>query len=521
MFTPCSTHIPFREVPAHVVFIRGGHRLRDPRTIKIVRQRPGLPPVTTTRRTKLYLQAGDQIRVAGPNVFTLTLDANRYRVPHGIMRLRCTPERIGMAATSPATTTLLPDLQQGSISVKAGPNKRRAAVLTREMLAFPTEPETHFNVTRNPQTSTTDAKTYDNPIVTARASDEQLRVALQPSYTSISNRRGIRLDVWPFPLSRLQRPVRPSDRLSEYWGDGAACATGCRGGYVQGWPLKPFHRQHAIRAGIDEVRPANLHVAVDIQANTNEPVYAIQSGYASPAATGSYGDYKVTVGGFTYWHIVPSVGVGRYVHAYRTVIGHVENRFGHMAFQQGGDNGYLNPLRPGGPLQPYTDSIAPVIGHPDIYPDGHVIVHAFDPQSFVHRRSYETPVLALAGLAWRLYAAKGRPLTGLNWALRASGYLSPGLKHVIFAPGAMNPGFACFSTQVVCIPNWAYNLAGGLTAPLPIGGLPDGRYRLTVYAEDFKGNRSALDDDFTLPLKAAAADLTQPEFGPLDAQPDP
>ena len=521
MFTPCSAHIPYRTVPAHVAFVRGGHRLRDPRTVKIVRRRPGRPPVTTTRRTKLYLQAGDQIRVAGPNVFTLTVGANRYRVPHGIIRLRCKAERIGTAATSPATTTLLPDLQQGSIGVKAGPNKRRAAVLTPEMLAFPTRPGTHFNVTRNPQTRTTDAKTYDNPIITARAGDEQLRVALQPSYTSISNRRGIRLDVWPFALARLQRPVRPSDRLSEYWGDGAACATGCTGADVPGWPLQPFHQQHAIRAGIDEIRPANLHIAVDIQANTNQPVYAIQSGYASPVATGSRGDYKVTVGDFTYWHIVPSVGQGQYVKAYRTVIGHVENGFGHMAFQQGGDNGYLNPLRPSGPLQPYTDSISPVIGHPDIYPDGHVIVPAFDPQSFVHRQRYQTPVLALAGLAWRLYTATGRPLTGLNWALRASGYLAPGLKDVIFAPGARNPGFRCFYTRIICIPKWTYNLAGGLIGPLPISSLPDGRYRLTVYAEDFKGNESARDDAFTLPLNPSSADLRQPEFGPLDAQPDP
>ena len=521
MFTPCTTHVPFLKVPAHVAFLRRGRRLHDPKTITIVKRRPGLPPVRTSRRTKLYLQAGDQIRVAGPNVFTLTLDGNRFRVSHGIMRLRCRLERIGATTMSPPAITLLLDLQQGSISVKAGSNTRRAAVLTPEMLAFPTQPGTHFNVTRNPQTGTTDAKTYDQPIITARASDEQLRVALQPSYTSISNRRGIRLDVWRFPLSRLQRQVAPSDRLTEYWDDGAACATGCRGGYVAGWPLKPFHQQHAIRAGIDEVRPGNLHVAVDVQANTSQSVYAIQSGHASPAATGSFGDYKITVGDFTYWHIVPSVGAGQYVHAYRTVIGHVENRFGHIAFEQGGDNGYLNPLRPRGPLQPYTDSVAPVIGHPHIYPDGHVIVAAFDPQSFVHRQSYQTPVLALAGLAWRLYTVKGRPLTGLNWALRASGYLSPGLKHVIFAPGAMNPGFACFHTRVVCIPNWTYNLAGGLTGPLPIASLPNGRYRLTVYAEDFKGNSSALDDSFTLPLPTTGADRLQPEFGPLDAQPDP
>ena len=50
---------------------------------------------------------------------------------------------------------------------------------------------------------------------------------------------------------------------------------------VPGWPLKPFHQQHAIRAGINELRPANFHVAVDIEAHNSQPVYAIESGYAA------------------------------------------------------------------------------------------------------------------------------------------------------------------------------------------------------------------------------------------------
>jgi hypothetical protein len=499
--------------------MRDGQRLHEPAPGK---HRPDKKRRTyTTTRTKLYLETGDEIRVDGPNIFTLRIDGNRYRIPHGIMQLRCRDERIGTTAANPATQTLLLDLQQGVINIRAGGNTRRAAVVTPEMLAFATQRATDFSVTRNPQTHATNAKTYNNPIIIARADDQAMRVALQPTYTGISDRLGIRLNVWPFSLSPLQRPVVSSDHLPEYWDDGGTCATGCGQGYVHGWPLKPFHQQHAIRAGIDEVRPANLHVAVDIQANNFEPVYAIQSGYAESAATGSYGDYKVNVGRFTYWHIVPSVADGQWVTAYRTIIGHVENGHGHIAFEELGDNNYLNPLRPGGPLRPYTDTVAPVIGHPDIYPDGRVIVPAFDPQSFVHQQSYLTPVLALAGLAWRLYNAQGRPLTGLEWALRASGYLPPSLKFVIFAPGAMNPGYACFATQFICKPNWVYNLAGGLTGPLPINDLVPGHYRLSVYAWDFHGNESALDDSFTLPLKASAASVLQPEFGPLDAQFDP
>ena len=122
---------------------------------------------------------------------------------------------------------------------------------------------------------------------------------------------------------------------------------------------------------------------------------------------------------------------------------------------------YINPLRPGGSLLPYTDTEAPIIGVPQVFSDGRVIVGAFDPQSFVDTRSsYETPVLSPAALAWRLYDARGHDLTGLQWGLRSSQVYPPGLQPVVFAPGAMNPGYNCFALQRRCIPNWAADPQG-------------------------------------------------------------
>ena len=104
-----------------------------------------------------------------------------------------------------------------------------------------------------------------------------------------------------------------------------------------------------------------------------------------------------------------------------------------------------------------------------------MIVGSFDPQSFVATGlPYETPVLAPASLAWRLYDAHGRALSGLEWAMRGSQNYPPSLKPVIFAPGAANPGFECFFTRRRCIPNWVYWLAGGLTPPLPLSRLRPG-----------------------------------------------
>jgi len=526
MIAPCTVHIPIKNIPARVVVIRGGKRLQNRATGPTLRRTTatgtstapsGSPP--PAQPESRFLQVGDQISVSRPARLTFSYDGNRYRLIHGSVTLSCDSVRIGRTVASPTTGVLAVQLKSGQVDVLSGRHAREALVLSPEMLAFATRPNTHFVVERNPGAPLTSAHTLDQLIVTADARSPKLRIDTRASYTALADRRGIRLNVWQFDLSRLQRATNRADHLPPFWA-GGFCTVGCLpAGTIPGWPLKPFHQQHAIRAGIDELRPANFHVAVDIEANNFQPVYAIQSGYASVAESG-YEDTKVTVGDYTYWHIAPTVRSGQYVVAYKTKLGAVENGFGHVAFSEGSDDAYLNPLRPGGPLRPYTDTEAPVIGVPEIFSDGRVIDHAFDPQSFIHKTSYLTPVLAPAALAWRLYNARGRAITGLEWALKSSGYISPSLKPVIFAPGAANPGFECFYTQLICIPNWVYNLAGGLTKPLPFGSMARGRYRLTIYAWDFAGNTSALDYWFNFPLGAAASDDSD-EFGPLNASFDP
>src|SRR4029077_19604939 len=98
----------------------------------------------------------------------------------------------------------------------------------------------------------------------------------------------------------------------------------------------------------------------------------------------------------------------------------------------------------------------PVIAPPQIRPDGSVTVGAFDPQSFVVRTTYETPVLAPAALAWRLFDGADRALTPLEWALRGTRHLPDGQTSTVFAPGARNPGFSCFALRRVCVPTWRY-----------------------------------------------------------------
>ncbi len=416
--------------------------LRHPHTADPRRMRTSRSSETRPRCTSAtFLQAGDEIRVPRPHAFTYSYDGNTFTVKHADVTLQCRNVLLYPGSKHARTMLLALTVNYGRAVVRSGIRPRRALVVSDEMLAFATEPGTNFIVQRDPHARSTRAWTLNHPIVAAKTYDQSLRINSRITYTAISDAKGLRLDIWPFSISPLQRRTTPVDGLPAYWADGLSCSVGCTApGAIAGWPLAPFHQQHAIRAGINELRPANFHVAVDIEAHNFQPVYAIQSGYASIRYAGT-GDVNVDVGNFYYWHINPTVSNGQYVAAYKTVIGNVLYGFYHVAFSEVDGGRYLNPLRPGGSLRPYGNTEPPIIGVPKIFSDGRVIVGAFEPQSFVATGfPYETPVLAPSSLAWRLYDAHGRALTGLEWAMRGSQNYPPALKPVIFAPGAIEPG---------------------------------------------------------------------------------
>lgn len=499
----CSVHIPIAGIPAHVRVVRHGRQLSAPPAPRTAAA-GGLRASIVNSTRGLYLQVGDRIRVTPPGRFTFSYAGNYFRIRDGRIGLYCRSLSLDPGAVRSRATGLAVGLQSGRVEVRSGAATRGALVLSPEMLTLATVPGTDFVVARDRAARRTWARTLNWPIVAASTSDQALRITTRVTYAAISDAQGLRLDIWPFSISSLQRSTTGADALVPFWADGQTCSVGCSApGAIPGWPIRPFHEQHAIRAGINELRPANFHVAVDIEATNFQPVYAIQSGYVHIRYPGT-ADVNVDVGQFDYWHINPTVSNGQHAIAYKTELGWVQYNFKHVALSEIGPQGqYLNPLRPGGSLRPYANTEPAVIGIPQVYADGRVIVGAFDPQSVVEKASYETPVLAPAALAWRLYDARGRDLTGLQWALRGSQNYPPALMPVIFAPGAADPGYDCFADRVRCIPNWVYWLAGGLTEPLPVGSLPPGRYRLTVYAWDWAGNTSALDYWLELPVRGA------------------
>jgi hypothetical protein len=302
---------------------------------------------------------------------------------------------------------------------------------------------------------------------------------------------------YPFAPPDGLRAAGPRDGLPDLWADGAPCATGCYPqGALPGWPMRPFHRPHLLNAGLNERRPASLHSGVDIVARDGTPVFAVQAGSAHLIATRGP-DARLQIGQFVYWHIRARVREGQQVSAYGEVVGTVLEGAGHLHLSEVSGDRYLNPLRPGGRvLSPWLDTAAPVVGRPRFKRGGRVLIRGFDPQS-TRRRGASTPVLGLAGLAYRVFDSHGRRVGPLQWALRGSRHLPDDKRRAIYAHGS-HPAHAKCSSRLrrPCRPNWVYRLAGGLAPRISLGGR--GVYTLTAYAWDWAGSVRALDTDVKL-----------------------
>jgi len=296
---------------------------------------------------------------------------------------------------------------------------------------------------------------------------------------------------WPFAAPGELRSASARDVLPPLYADGKACSVGCRApGAINGWPVRPFRRPHLLRAGLNELRPANFHLGVDILARDGTPVYAVQGGSARVVAA-SGPDARVRVGSFEYWHIRPLVREGQSVRPYAEVVGTVLRGAGHVHLSELRGDRYLNPLRPGGRvLAPWRDTARPVLGRPRFVSGGRVLIRAFDPVIGRGRSASRTPVLGLAGLAYRLYDEGGRR-GPLEWAFRGTQHLPDGLRRAVYAPGSRPSQAKCAALRHPCRPNWIYRLAGGLAPRLDVR--PRRAYRLTAYAYDWAGHRSALD----------------------------
>jgi len=129
------------------------------------------------------------------------------------------------------------------------------------------------------------------------------------------------------------------------------------------WPVKPFDRQHAVRAFLDDPRIAkdgssrSFHFGIDISVPDGTAVYAVEAGTVFMDSGEALGVIAPSGHGFAYWHIVPVVKHRQWVRRHQ-LLGRVGKGWEHVHFAERVDGHYVNPLRNGG-LGPYVDHTVP------------------------------------------------------------------------------------------------------------------------------------------------------------------
>jgi hypothetical protein len=422
-------------------------------------------------RRDMLLQPGARVTVRRAGRLALVRGRTRFVARGATLALTCTTMRLVRGTTRVET----PHHGGSHVRLAVGRTETRALLRATTLVA-----------TRGPATQLA-FRQGGGRVMSLRFPRSRLQAT--DGDVVLADRYGLpRLNTWPFARSPDERRAVRRDRLPAFWNDGLACSVGCRPpGARIGWPLRPFHRQHPLRSGLNELRPANLHIGIDIQALDGTPVYAVQSGRASIAGVRTV-DERVQVGDYLYWHVIPRVRGGQYVHAFRTVVGIVLHGAGHLHFSEVRGGTYLNPLRPRGRvLDPYHDRDRPVIGTVRRARASAAFVDVFDPQTLRVTLGYRTPVLAPAAVAFRPRDGRHRSIGRLRFVYRGSQHL-PDYARYLYGPGthrpdnaaAHSPGWGCFASWTICVPRWNYRL----------GLLPAGTRQVSVYAWDWAGNVS-------------------------------
>jgi Peptidase family M23 len=189
------------------------------------------------------------------------------------------------------------------------------------------------------------------------------------------------------------------------------------------WPVKPFARQHPVRGFFGDPRIANhgesrqFHFGIDISAPNGTRVYATLSGTAYIHSLHSTTVEIVGEDGveFSYWHVIPTVRSGQRIVAYETVIGRIEEPYGHVHFSEKRGDRYVNPLRPGA-MGPFVDDTTPSV-RSVVARDDMLVAEAYDETPLaVPRPWHDLPVMP-ALVRWRLLDTDGRVVRGWSTAV--------------------------------------------------------------------------------------------------------
>jgi hypothetical protein len=287
---------------------------------------------------------------------------------------------------------------------------------------------------------------------------------------------------------------------------GHACATPSS----YGWPVKPFHRPHAVRGSFGDPRiglaPSGVgethsfHTGVDVVADDATPVYATLSGRVD--LDPKHPDVVWVSDGrgttFSYWHVVPAVRSGERAAAYETIVGHVERPWGHVHFTETRDGAFQNPLRPGA-MGPYVDRTAPEVtavtleqgARPISVDAAHgsldVIAQVDDPPANPIAPPWDGLAVMPAEIRWRVVGPHG---AGTRWATAFD------VTRTIPGNASYDRVYAQWTRQNHTYKAGRYRVY--LAHTLPTRPLPNGLYRVEVRASDVCGNRTTARASITI-----------------------
>ncbi|HEV8686819.1 MAG TPA: M23 family metallopeptidase [Gaiellaceae bacterium] len=176
--------------------------------------------------------------------------------------------------------------------------------------------------------------------------------------------------------------------------------------FAYGWPVKPFHAQHPVRAFFGDPRlqgPTHqFHFGVDVSAPNGTPVYATISGHISFIHADAV---RISAGSvaFEYWHIVPIVRPGQQATGYRTLLGFVEKPWAHVHFSESRGGVYVNPLRAGA-MGPFSDSTKPQVARIIVRANGDVLADVADETPLAVPPPWDGLPVMPAVVRWRIDA---------------------------------------------------------------------------------------------------------------------
>jgi hypothetical protein len=301
----------------------------------------------------------------------------------------------------------------------------------------------------------------------------------------------------------------------------ALCASADASAYP--WPLKPFDRQHPIRANFGDPRTrfwnamlANglegpgmfqFHNGIDIAAPDGAPVYAVMSGTAH-LIDGAAVLVRSKGHKFQYFHIVPQVLEGQRVVARKTILGYVISAFGHVHLSEIRGRRVWNPLAAGG-IKPYHDNTVPQIDSITMRGTWSLLpldsTHVCGSVSIV-ATALDVPPIPAPG-AWAGFPVSPSYVT---WTFQRVG----GTKYVhdvpaadfrttlpttrnfwnVYARGSFQNAPRFSNRQYVIAGRYVYNLANVIDTRW----YPDGIYEVSVHAEDMRGNELDASQRFTV-----------------------